>query len=112
MSRPPPFSGVRILREVAKAHGLTVGHVTGPSKDQDSFKARAEIAFRLRQLGLSAPRIGAILNRDHTSVLYYINDALRNRKRQYSIRYMQKRRQKRNENHNNSNPACSPPAAS
>ncbi|MEY9719785.1 hypothetical protein ABIA22_002275 [Sinorhizobium fredii] len=46
--------------------------VIGKSRRRDLTGLRNRIAWELRQRGLSFPQIGAILNRDHTSILHSV----------------------------------------
>lgn len=60
-----------IISQVAKAHELTVEAVTGPSRKRAVVEARWEAMRRLKaETKLSTPQIGALFNRDHTTVLH------------------------------------------
>ena len=60
----------RIQREIATRHGMTVDAMKGHSREARFAKARWEVMVALRDEGFSMPRIGRILNRDHTTVLH------------------------------------------
>lgn len=68
---PTPGEGVRqIIREVAREHRVTPADIMGPRRLRHIAEARFEVYHRLRhELGLTLPRIGQIMGRDHTSVL-------------------------------------------
>lgn len=60
-----------IIAEVARRHGITVDAMTGPKRYPDYVAARWEAMSIIRkELGYSFPRIGALFNRDHASVIY------------------------------------------
>ena len=61
----------RILAEEAQRIGVTAQTLKGPSRRDGIVRARWRVMYRLKsELGLSASRIGQILNRDHTTVLH------------------------------------------
>lgn len=63
----------RILREVCKEHGLLVENVTGPRRFLPLVKCRTEIAARVaKETKLSFPQIGALLGKDHTTIIMAI----------------------------------------
>ena len=59
-----------VLEEVAEATGTTVAQLKGPTRLRHIARARQLAMFKLREAGLTVARIGAILNRDHTTVIY------------------------------------------
>lgn len=60
-----------IISKVAKAYGLSVEALTGPSRKRAVVEARWEAMRRLKaETKLSSPQIGALFNRDHTTVLH------------------------------------------
>ncbi len=61
-----------IIKEIAELRGLEPREILGRSRFQNVVRARVEVAKRLDERGYSSPQIGKILNRDHTTVLYYI----------------------------------------
>lgn len=90
---PPPLPRVRIedvpaareigehllgvaLRDAAVRHGLTVSQLTGRSRSRGVLTmARREAAVALRDRGCSLYRIGQLMCRDHTTVLYHLQRA-------------------------------------
>ncbi len=73
MTAPAKLKGAAIADEVAAKHRMAVTDITGPSRVKAVFWARAELAYRLRmELQWSFPRIGRLLNRDHTTALYQV----------------------------------------
>lgn len=61
------------LREIANRRGLKLEHVLAKGRSERLVACRAVMAHHLRNRGLSFPRIGQMLNRDHTSILHLIN---------------------------------------
>jgi chromosomal replication initiation ATPase DnaA len=66
-----------VLSEVATRHRTTVDLIKSDCRFSEVVHARQEAMYRLRSLlredgshRLSFPRIGQILNRDHTTVLH------------------------------------------
>lgn len=66
-----------ILSDVAARHRTTVDLIKGDCRYSEVVRARQEVMYRLRGLlrpdgshRLSLPRIGQILNRDHTTVIH------------------------------------------
>ena len=51
-------------------YGVEPGDVLGTSRKQQTVRARQAAAWLLRRAGLSYPRIGAVLNVDHTTALH------------------------------------------
>lgn len=69
----PMRPGRRILHEVCAAHGITVAMVVGDRRFAPIVRCRREIAARLAsETDMSFPRIGLILNKDHTSIIMAI----------------------------------------
>lgn len=65
--------GLSIAKHIAADHGLTLGAVRSPIRSAAFSRCRKEIAHALAdQTSLSLPDIGAIINRDHTTVLHAI----------------------------------------
>lgn len=72
---PLPISRpLKILRDVAERHGVTVGDIKGVSRKIKFVRARQEACYLLREeLKLSYPRVAAhIGNRDHTTILHNV----------------------------------------
>lgn len=66
-----PRNRQRIIAEVAAKHDLTVTSLKGERRTRPFVRARQEAFYRLRaELRLSFPQIGAIFDRDHTTVLH------------------------------------------
>lgn len=76
-----------IIKEVAAAHNLQPHDLTGPDRFGHFCAARREAAGRLREMGFSYYQIGAFLNRDHTSIIFYVNPEFRARKKKYAREY-------------------------
>lgn len=63
----------RILLDVSASNSLPLEVLCGKSRTTSVVAARHEAMSRLRnEVGLSLPRIGAIFNCDHTSVLHAV----------------------------------------
>jgi hypothetical protein len=69
------------LHEIAKKRGLKMDDVLGKGRSEPEVACRAVMAHYLRSRGLSFPRIGQMLNRDHTSILHLINTRTENGER-------------------------------
>jgi chromosomal replication initiation ATPase DnaA len=67
----------RLAFDVSRALGVVPEVVFAENRDRRSTMARAEVARRLRDLGWSYPRIGAVLGRHHTSVMYLVKETAR-----------------------------------
>jgi hypothetical protein len=61
-----------IIREVAASHVVTLANLIGRCRSARVVHARVEVAKRLRARGYSTPRIGAMLNKDHTTIVFYL----------------------------------------
>jgi hypothetical protein len=62
-----------VRREICAAHGISWIDLVGESCTRDAAAARRECARRLRaEYGWSLPRIGRLLNRDHSSIGYML----------------------------------------
>jgi chromosomal replication initiation ATPase DnaA len=60
-----------MVLEIAEKHGFTPEQIAGPSRDRALVKARQEVMYELRMMGLSFPIIGRFVgNRDHTTCLH------------------------------------------
>lgn len=61
----------QIMADIAAKHGVTVAAIYGPSGERRRVvPARQETYAVLRERGWSYPKIGALLARDHTTVIY------------------------------------------
>ena len=58
-----------VLAVVCAQHGLTKADLIGRSRCLPINRARQEAYYELRAIGLSLPRIGQILHRDHTTIM-------------------------------------------
>jgi hypothetical protein len=67
----------KIIKEVAEAYGIPPSFITSRRRKDRVVQARAEVAKRLRAMNYSSPRIGAMLGRDHTTILYYLGNGTR-----------------------------------
>jgi hypothetical protein len=61
-----------IIREVGALRGLNPLAIIGKSRNKRLMFARVEIAKRLVARGYTTTRIGAVLNRDHTTIVFYL----------------------------------------
>jgi hypothetical protein len=61
------------LREIASKRGLKLENVLAKGRSEPEVACRAVMAHYLRGRGMSFPRIGQMLNRDHTSILHLVN---------------------------------------
>lgn len=72
----PPVTYLTILREVATKYNTTVSAITGASRTRSIMPARREsIARMFLELGMSLPKIGKRMNRDHTTILHALRRA-------------------------------------
>lgn len=70
---PTPRRCADIVQAVARTYGYTVAAIKGDRRHATLIKARKACALALRESGCSYPEIGAILDRDHSSVMQLIN---------------------------------------
>ncbi len=74
--RPSPHKfTMDACHEIARYYGVTWEEITGRSRKRHFTKPRCAIAVMLRGKGWSYPRIGALLHRDHTTVMHSISRA-------------------------------------
>lgn len=66
---PNATSATLALASVAIATGVSVQRMRSDRKDAETVRARERATIALRDLGLSYPRIGKLMNKDHTSIL-------------------------------------------
>lgn len=66
-----PEAARQILREVAIEHRLNRDEILGRLRWPEFVAARIDVAHRLRERGYSMPRIGAVLGRHHSTIIYY-----------------------------------------
>ena len=65
-----PISTGTILNEAAELYGVTIEQLLSNSREYRVVRARQAACWLLRGYGLSFPRIGAIVSRDHTTVMH------------------------------------------
>lgn len=58
-----------LAETAAKKHHVLVGEMLGRGRSPSLVRARADLFVALRHLGMSYPEIGAMLDRDHTTVM-------------------------------------------
>lgn len=59
----------RIVSEVETEYGLEYGDLASKKASRHISNARREAVLKLREISLSFPDIGRLLNRDHTTVM-------------------------------------------
>lgn len=70
----------QILKEEAEARGIAIDDLTGPNRSRDICCPRQEIMARInRETKLNLSQIGALFNRDHTTVIHALK-AVKQRK--------------------------------
>lgn len=62
-----------IILDVLHRHGLTMEELISRSRKEHLVDARVEVASRLVDLGFSYNRIGKVLERDHSTVAFWLN---------------------------------------
>jgi hypothetical protein len=63
----------RVSRLVAASFGVTTGDILGKSRKRDIVLARQVVMYFLHEtFGISYPKIGAVLDRDHTTCLHAV----------------------------------------
>ena len=67
-----PRGPLRIMKEVAFEHDVTVSEICGPCRLRNIVKARFKVYHRLQtELGLTTTRTGQLVGgRDHTTVMH------------------------------------------
>jgi len=60
---------INIAEGIAARHHVDLGQVVGRGRMKSAVRARAELCSTLRDLGLSLPEIGLLIDRDHTTVM-------------------------------------------
>lgn len=63
------FESKRLVAKAEEAMWLRAGAAQGRDRDRPSVFSRALVTAVLRRRGWSFPRIGALLNRDHTTIM-------------------------------------------
>lgn len=64
-----------LIHLVADFYGMEVDEITGAGRNQEQVRARFACAHLMRDTGMSLPSIGDELNRDHSSIIYALNNA-------------------------------------
>jgi hypothetical protein len=62
----------KIICDVALKHGVTLDDLRGRRRTSELMDARIDAATQLSVAGFPATRIGQLLRRDHTVILYYL----------------------------------------
>lgn len=65
-----------LVLAVAAAHRVAPADMLGTGRARQPSRSRQALWVELRALGWSLPEIGAVMNRDHTTVLYGIRAAV------------------------------------
>lgn len=88
----PRPKGRTILRAVAAKHNLQIADILGRDRFDNFFDARREAIILMKDSGLMPVVIARIVNRDRTTVLYYLSSEMRARKLAFNRRWRQARR--------------------
>lgn len=75
LNEPEQAHAEQVVTMIAVLNQITEGDLVGPSQLPHLVEARREVAETLRKAGYSTPKIGSVLNRDHTTVLYLLETA-------------------------------------
>lgn len=67
----------QIINEVAETYGVSPEMIVSERRSLNLVAARKDIAEMLDARGYTSPQIGRALNRDHTTVIYYLGRAKR-----------------------------------
>ena len=59
-----------LLRFVCDKLGVTVASAKGEIRDSEIVRARQIYCYRAKEMGYTYKKIGAIINRDHATVIY------------------------------------------
>ena len=62
----------RILDRICYQCGGDLAAVVGPRRTKSVVEVRRRVIAHLRGMGLSYPEIGALLNRDHATIMNYL----------------------------------------
>ena len=64
-----------VIRRVAKRCRVRIVDIIGPSRQRRFVEARRQVARELRESGwFTLQEIGDILNRDHSTVMYWLQE--------------------------------------
>lgn len=72
-----------IIRTIAREHGVTFDDLRGPRRFKKIVAARKEAAIVLTERGMSNIRISQLLQKDKTTIFYYVNPRVLETKRPY-----------------------------
>ena len=61
-----------IIREIAALRHVDPYKIIGQSRSEKVFRARIEVTRALDARGYSTQRIGAMLNKDHSTIVFYL----------------------------------------
>lgn len=65
--------GLHLAHKFAEAEGFTLAFIQGKLRHAAATRARSAVIWRLaKETGLTLPEIGAIVRKDHTSVIHCI----------------------------------------
>lgn len=68
---PKPYRSPRqIIREIAQRNGVTLDEILEKGRTYRVSYPRQEAMYELRLRGLSTTRIGQLMNRDHTTIIF------------------------------------------
>jgi chromosomal replication initiation ATPase DnaA len=62
-----------LIRRAAEEYGVRVALITSRDRAAQVHAARSVVAYVLRQRGMSYPRIGTLLDRDHSTVMSMVS---------------------------------------
>ena len=65
-----PRSAVDVIRDASRIYLVDAEDIRGPKRDARTCEARFAVIAALSDMGWSSTRIGSLLNRHHTAVLY------------------------------------------
>lgn len=96
MSKTGRVPSKRILTDldaVAEKHGFTLESLRLPHRTTRAVEARADCYRYLRTQGWSTPEIGALFNRDHTTVVWALDETGRRNEKlaRYDQRYCERK---------------------
>ena len=63
----------RLIESIANLYDITSKDILGKCRKAHISEARIIVAYILRHVGYSFPEIGEILNRHHSSIIYFLN---------------------------------------
>lgn len=75
LNEPEKAHAEQVVTMLASLNQVTEAELRGPSQLPHLVAVRREVAETLRKAGYSTPKIGSVLNRDHTTVLYLLETA-------------------------------------